>query len=102
MIWNGKELKTIGDLTDAIGSIAKTGSPAQAREFMVGYRQANEHADANVGYISGYFDRPTMNRIQEWFGVHHPVFGRTNPTPAEALRIGREMGERARRDMAHG
>ena len=73
MIWKGKELKTIGDLMDH--GINKCDNAEEAQEFMRQYRVANEHADSNIGYVSGYYSREEALRIRDWFGVKHPVFG---------------------------
>jgi hypothetical protein len=48
----------------------------------------------NIGYYSGYFDNETADKIMDLFETEHPIFGRTHPTPEEALRLGRELGQR--------
>jgi hypothetical protein len=93
MIWKGKEIKTIGDLTNAVGLIS---SKEEGAEFMSLYRSENAHADENVGYVSGYHDRETMARIQEYCNCSHPIFGRSQPTTKEACEAGKKMGEAVR------
>lgn len=93
MIWKGKALVTFGEIADAVAACA---TPAEAQEFMTMYRAETQHADANVGYLSGYFDQATRHRIQEWCGVAHPIFGRSDPTPEEAFAAGVRMGTAAR------
>ena len=90
MNWKDKELGTIGDLLDACYEIISNGSREEASQFMEVYRTENEHADANIGYLSGYCDRDNMDKIQDWFGVAHPVFGNSHPTPIEAFEAGRK------------
>jgi hypothetical protein len=51
----------------------------------------------NIGYYTGYLDHETADRIMDLFETEHPVFGRTHPTPQEAFRLGRELGEKAKR-----
>lgn len=96
--WKGQELTTMGDLADAVLAVE---SPEEAREFMAAYMAQNVHAYSNIGYLAGYFDRSTTDRVYEWFETAHPVWGRHHPTPEEALEIGKRMGEaQLRRDEA--
>lgn len=90
MQWNGKTLSSFTDIMDAV---EKVGSPEEAQRFLSAYRQVNPHADDNVGWLIGEFDRTVGKRIIEWFGCSHPVFGTTFPTTEEALLKGIEMGE---------
>ena len=89
MKWIGKKLDTIGDLMKS--GIDKCETKEEAKEFMKIYRAENKHADSNIGYLSGYYSREEMARIQEWFEVRHPIFGRIIPTPKEALEAGMKM-----------
>lgn len=91
MIWKGNKLKTIGDLM--ILGIDKCETKEEASEFMRLYRAANPHADVNIGYLSGYYGQSEMMRIQEWFGVAHPIFGRAIPTPEEAFNAGKKLAK---------
>lgn len=86
MTWKGEELITIGDLMDK--GIDRCDTPEEAQAFMRIYRAENEFADENIGYLSGYYGHNNMRRIQEWFGVAHPIFGNTVPTPDEAFNAG--------------
>lgn len=86
MFWKGKELKTIGDLMD--NGIDKCNTVEEAQEFMQKYRDENTHADENIGYLSGYYSTEKMQRIQQWFGVQHPIFGTSIPASNEAIKAG--------------
>lgn len=89
MNWQGKELVTIGELGNAAASLQ---SREEAQEFMRQYRAENpEFADQNIGYLSGYYDRATKARIQDWCGVAHPIFGKAEPTPEQAVAAGRAV-----------
>ena len=92
MVWKGEDLVTIGDLMAKGIDCCETREEAQ--EFMRLYRQDSPHADVNIGYLSGYYGATEMRRIQDWFGVEHPVFGLRQPTPEEAFEAGRQLGER--------
>lgn len=94
-VWQGKELKTIGDLMDAMGAW-KTAEEAQ--EFMRDFRAHTPHADENIGYLTGYFGRDDMMRLQEWSGAAHPIFGRSAPSPEEAFKKGVALGQLAGMD----
>ena len=93
MKWKGQEIKTIGDIMSV--GIDRCATVEEAREFMRLYRLDTPHADVNIGYLSGYYGPEEMRRIQEWFGVSHPIFGRSVPTPEEALEAGRKAGKKA-------
>jgi len=93
MNWKGQELLTIGDLCRL--GIDKCNSPEEAQEFMRLYRIENEYADQNIGYLSGYYGRDDMRRIQEWFGVSHPIFGTSVPSPEDAFAAGEQMAKEA-------
>ena len=92
MIWKGRELNTVGDIIRH--GVYKCDTPEEAQEFMRIYRAECPHADRNIGYLSGYHSQKEMRRIQEWFGVSHPVFGNTAPTAEEALGAGKKMAAR--------
>jgi hypothetical protein len=51
----------------------------------------------NIGYYTGYLDHETADTVMELFETEHPVFGRTHPTPQEAFRLGKELGEQMKR-----
>jgi hypothetical protein len=95
MIWRDVELKTIGDLMKY--GIDTCSNREEAEEFMRVYRAECEHADENIGYLSGYYGPEEMQRIQDWFGVAHPFFGRSVPSPEEAFAMGKKwaQGERS-------
>lgn len=94
MNWKGHELITIGDLMNH--GIDACETREEAEEFMKQYRAEEPHAYANIGYLSGYFGRESMVRIQDWFQTAHPIFGRTIPTQEEALAAGKMIGEQIR------
>lgn len=76
MTWKGRELSTVGDLSDVVLRITAEDDGLAAHEFMTEYRRVNTHADQNVGYLSGYYDPHTTKKVQRLFGVAHPVFGK--------------------------
>jgi hypothetical protein len=86
MNWKGKELTTIGDLMR--DGMEKCETPEEAQEFMKLYRSENQHADQNIGYLTGYYDPEKMLEMQKFFGVAHPIFGNSQPTNGEALAAG--------------
>lgn len=94
MNWKGKELRTIRDLMDR--GIDKCETQEEAQEFMQLYRADCEHADINIGYLSGYYGPTEMARIQDWFGVVHPIFGKKTPTPEEAFAAGERMARQGK------
>lgn len=93
MFWKGKELLTMGDMSDAVAKIVSEGTRHEAETFMTAYRAESVHAAANVGYLSGYFGRETRQKICDWFQVAHPIFGTYEPTPEEAFDAGKRIVE---------
>jgi hypothetical protein len=91
MIWNGHELKTVGDIMTHGIDACRTREEAQA--FILAYEAENPHARDNVGYLAGYYSREKANQIYEWFGVSHPIFGYREPTPEEAFYAGMKLAE---------
>lgn len=82
MNWNNQEIETIGDLGDVMCDIFERGNPEEAQAFMRAYRAENENADANVGYMTGYYTQDGQ-AMREFFGTAHPVFGMTIHQPEE-------------------
>jgi hypothetical protein len=109
--FDGKDLSTYGALMDAAVKIAKEGDKDTAAELLGAYAEwqfanaetpitrerADEIARSNIGYGSGYYSAETATAVREVFDVSHPIFGRTNPTPDEALAAGIKRGEAAKR-----
>lgn len=88
MIWKGRRLKDYGDL---IWAVSGCESPHEAQEFRDLYAQENPHARSNIGHVLGELDREDFERLVEWFGCPHPVFGTRYPTPSEAFELGCKM-----------
>lgn len=40
---------------------------------------------SNIGYYAGYYNSKTITRVYKLFNTTHPIFGKTIPTPKEAL-----------------
>lgn len=64
-----------------------------ANNFMAHLRAESVNADANVGYLTGYYAPDMMLRLQDLFDVVHPIFGRRILTPEEAFEMGRQWAE---------
>ena len=81
-------------------AIDKLKTDQEIIEFYNEYKETNQHADQNIGYILGYYEAKTVNR---WFRlldeIHHPVFGYEfgrgyEPSPEEAFQIGKRWGNK--------
>jgi hypothetical protein len=48
----------------------------------------------NIGYFAGYYDHDIQKRVYSLFNTEHPIFGKTSPTPEQALKAGMELGMR--------
>jgi hypothetical protein len=68
--------------------------------LVLGYtpEEARRLVLANVGYYTGYLEYEKADKVMELFETEHPVWGKTHPTPEEIARLGREYGERRRRE----
>lgn len=102
MEWHGRPIDSVTDVCAVMESIcASDNAEAEAASFMEAYRAYTPHADTNIGYMIGYYDHEKALRMQQLFGVTHPVFGDIThrlPTTEEAFAAGVAMGERARSD----
>jgi len=95
MIWNGHELKTVGDIMTYGIDACRNREEAQA--FIAVYEAENPHARENIGYLAGYYSREKATQIYDWFNVSHPIFGRSEPTPEEAFHAGMKLAEDSKR-----
>lgn len=96
MIWKNKELKTVGDHIEAMRNLKGQREP---KKFIDLVRQENpQHANRNIGYLTGYFNGEDAKRLRSWLMVSHPFFGDLSPSPKEAFQLGKWMGEKARRE----
>jgi hypothetical protein len=85
-----KAAKTAGEV---MNTLIACPTREDAVAAMNAFREDNPHADANVGYMLGYYDPATKKRLQEWLSVSHPIFGAQEPTPEEAFEMGRQAAE---------
>ena len=91
MLWNGKEIVSIGDL---MAVVEQCPTKDAARAFMREYVLENETARADVGYIAGYYDNQKKHQIFDWFDCVHPIFGTEDRDSETIFKIGLEMGRR--------
>lgn len=97
--WQGDTLATYGDIANAMERIRKLPDPEErqrtADTFMEAYRAHSEHADANVGYLCGYYGHDTMVELLRLFQTAHPVFGppalADKVTPEGAFEMGKTL-----------
>ncbi len=88
---------------DFISAVLKIDNDRDARRFYEGaikslerYSKVNnpkEIVNSNIGWVFG--EGMSADRIMMWCrvsGAAHPVFGTTLPTPAEAFKLGLQMG----------
>ena len=62
----------------------------------LGEDEATKRVLSSIGYYTGYLDHATADKIMDLFETEHPIFGKTHPTPEEALRLGLEYGRRSK------
>ena len=95
MIWQGKELKTAGEVFDAALACADDEAEAFLRLHADECKDCGGMATAksNLGYFAGYYSEETRREIERKFGAIHPVFGSATPTPKEAFELGLQRGK---------
>lgn len=96
LMWRGERLDTLGDLMHAVRAIYDLPVGERegvAQEFKKAYRAVNEHADENIGYLSGYFSFSDMPEVMRLFAVEHPVFGGPDKpiAPQDAFAAGETL-----------
>lgn len=100
-IFEGKPVRTYGDMGDLVVAIAKAGDRARALAFLQSYRDfceaetgKPENADANIGYWTGYLDADLGRKARALFGVRHPILPLDEPDydQREAFLAGQAMG----------
>lgn len=90
--WSGHSLKTYGEVSDMMKTIYDSGDQVKADDFMKFMHKQGEHADSNIGYLTGYFNPETSLGMRKMFGVRHPIFGNAIPTPETANGDKKLMG----------
>ena len=102
--WNRDDLTFSGILSLAM----KVETKEEASKFIDNYTQyltktgnksveeAREVAEINVGYWTGYMSNEVGLRVLDLYDIDHPYFGRTRPSPQEALKIGYELARKMR------
>ena len=104
MVFEGKTLKTMGEIFNTALDVAKTGDGVRCQAFLTSYveyivsesknndAEAERIAKSNLGYFAGYYSSEVYETINKAYGAVHPVFG-GNPfevSPEEAYRKGLE------------
>lgn len=90
ILWEGKELRTMGETMEAVIAIAEAGDRQRADAFIEAYEKIAEPkvVRANIGFGAGYYDQTMATKIFDVFQVRHPVFGKTFPNPDWAFELG--------------
>lgn len=106
MIYEGKNLNTIGEVFDEAVHCAKTGKASDFFKAYVEhifnvndkvntYAEAEEIAKSNLGYFAGYYDKETIDIIYKTYQCSHPILGDKpyDVSPQEAFKKGVEYGK---------
>jgi hypothetical protein len=54
--------------------------------------ETTPHAGENIGYVAGYYDTETRERIWRLTGTAHPVFDTHRVSAKRAFEAGKQMG----------
>lgn len=101
MIFNGKEIKTMGEIFNEALNLAKT-SKVDAKAFfntyvdcimhenMISLEEAIKIAKSNFGYFAGYYSKDVVDLIYKTYECCHPIFGDKpyETSPEEAFNRG--------------
>ena len=100
MEFEGKTLKTMGEIFNTALDVAETGDGNRCQAFLTSYveyivsesnsnvAEAERIAKSNLGYFAGYYNSKVYETINKAYGAVHPVFG-GNPfdiSPEEVYR----------------
>ncbi len=111
MIYNGIELKTMGDIFNKALELAKTDKNEAAKFFKCyieyiyndndninvnSLEEAERIAKSNFGYFAGYYSQEVCDIIYETYQCFHPIFGDKpfNVSSEEAYQKGLELGRK--------
>jgi hypothetical protein len=72
MLWKGNKLETYPEIIDTVLSL----KGSEQKKFVEEYAKTSNFALSNIGYIAGYYDSKTAQRILKIFNTEHPIFGR--------------------------
>jgi hypothetical protein len=90
--WKGAKLSNYGDTFDAAIKV----KDSEVEEFIQAFVKAGMTREiflANLGYLGGYYDPKTANKIYKKFNTQHPIFADLAViTPQEAYDIGKKIG----------
>lgn len=98
MVFEGKTLKTMGEIFNTALDVAKTGNSDRCQEFLTSYveyivsesnrnvAEAEDIAKSNLGYFAGYYNSEVYETINKAYGAVHPVFG-GNPFDLSAEEV---------------
>ena len=104
MEFEGKTLKTMGEIFNTALDVAKTGNSDRCQAFLTSYveyivsesncniAEAEMISKSNLGYFAGYYNSEVYETINKAYGAVHPVFG-GNPfdiSPEEVYKWGLE------------
>jgi hypothetical protein len=87
--WKGQKLNGYQEIV----ALALKLEGTEQEEFVEAYCRSGVYARQNMGYISGYYDRETSDKIMKIFKTAHPIFGTTHPEPKDAFEMGKKLGE---------
>lgn len=100
--WNRDDL-TFGD---TLGGAMEVQTQKEANEYLANLikyqmkvspdlteEKSKEMSLHNIGYYTGYYGSETAGRVLPLFKTAHPIFGKTQPSPDKAYKLGVEMGK---------
>ena len=88
MIYNGKNLETIGQVFEMALYYAQNNDVLEGHKFMeayvnrikednpgMTYEECTDRAKANLGYFAGYWSTDVQNLMRNFYNTYHPIFG---------------------------
>lgn len=76
----------------------------EAREYAdvlkLSQAEASKMLRENIGYCAYYYTQAQAERILDLFDAEHPIFGRSWPTPEDAVRLSHEHALERMKDGA--
>jgi glutamate synthase domain-containing protein 3 len=78
---------------DQAAALVAKEAEEMAQVYDLTVEEARKRLLANIGYVTGYFDHATADKVFEIFETEHPIFGKTHPSAEDAYRMGMEHYE---------
>lgn len=93
MLWKDKMLRTLREWFDAALECRKEDTETFKKITTASFKWSEGQFAETLGYMTGYCDQATLDKVISLFNVEHPIFGKTLPGPDKAFAMGVALGK---------